>query len=57
MRVLIWVMVMSLGEPTIPAAAVTRMVAVRDDMPVLAEKAQTMLPALVPLVPDVMESH
>jgi hypothetical protein len=50
------VTVTSLGLPAAPVA-VTRMVAVRTEMPVLAEKLQLMVPELVPLAPDVMESQ
>ena len=51
------VTVTSTGLPVAPVVAVTRMVAVRAEMPVFAVKPQLMVPELVPLAPDVIESQ
>ena len=50
---------MSLGLPVAPVApvAVTRIVPVRDFVAVLASNAQVMVPALLPLIPDVIFSQ
>ena len=48
--------VTSTGLPVAPVA-VTRMVAVRDDVPALAVKLQLMVPELVPLSPDEIASQ
>jgi hypothetical protein len=50
------VTVTSLGLPVAPVA-VTRMVAVRDEVLVLAVKLQLMVPESVPLAPDVIVSQ
>ena len=46
----------SFGLPVAPVA-VTRIVPVRDDVPVLAAKAQLIVPVLLPLDPYVIESQ
>jgi hypothetical protein len=51
-----WVTVTSLGLPTAPAA-VTCIVPVLADVPVFAEKAQAIVPVLVPLAPDDIDSQ
>ena len=50
------VTVTSLGLPVAPVA-ITRMLAVRDVVPVLAVKLQLTVPKLVPLAPDVIVSQ
>ena len=50
------VTVTSLGLPVAPVA-VTRMVAARDEVLVLAVKLQLIVPELVPLAPDVIVSQ
>jgi hypothetical protein len=42
---------------SVAPVAITRVVAVRDVAPVLAVKLQLMVPELVPLAPDVIESQ
>ena len=46
----------SIGLPVAPDAVI-RMPAVRDDAPVLAVYTHAMVPASVPLVPDVIDSQ